>query len=142
MRIARHRLSIDTTEPIAFVDLTARVREWVAASGVRDGLLTVGTPHTTARIAVNEREPRLQGDMTRFLERLAPRGIGYAHDTDTPDDRANAHAHLLALFLNTTETVPVVRGDLELGPWQSLFFVELDGPRTRREVALTLLGEP
>jgi len=141
VRLVRHALTLETTTPIAFVDLSDRVRDWVATAGIRDGLLVVGTLHTTARIAINEREPKLQGDMTRFLERLAPKGAGYAHDHGALDGRDNGHAHLLSLFLNTTETIPVVRGELELGTWQAVFFVELDGPRPQREVRLTLLGE-
>jgi secondary thiamine-phosphate synthase enzyme len=139
MRLHRHQLTLRTTQPLAFVDLTAEVRAWVRASGVRDGLLTVTSRHTTARLTVNEREPRLQADMVRFLERLAPAGEPYGHNAAPVDDRPNAHAHLLGLFLNATETMPVADGDLLLGAWQSLFFVELDGPREARMVHLQLL---
>ena len=140
MRLLRHQLTLSTAEPIGFVDLTETVRAWVRASGVRDGLLTVTSPHTTARLTVNEQEPRLQADMVRFLAQLAPADAPYAHNLDTVDDRPNAHAHLLGLFLNATETIPVADGDLQLGTWQALFFVELDGPRERRTVQLQLLG--
>jgi secondary thiamine-phosphate synthase enzyme len=57
------------------------------------------------------------------------------------DDRDNAHSHLLGLFLNASETIPVAGGELVMGGWQSIFFIELDGPRERREVRLQLLGE-
>ena len=135
----RHSLTVATTRPIEFVDLTARVREWVRASGVREGLLTVLSPHTTARVTLNEREPELQRDMAAFLERLAPADAAYGHNRAPVDDRLNAHAHLLGLFLNASESMPVSHGDLEIGAWQSLFLVELDGPRAEREVRLHLL---
>ncbi len=144
MRVLRHRLALDTAAPIALVDITERVRGWVratcAAAGVQDGLVTVTSGHTTARVTVNESEPKLQRDMVAFLERVAPAGAGYAHDTGTVDGRVNAHAHLLALLMPATETIPVVDGDLALGTWQSLFFVELDGPRAGREVLVQLLA--
>lgn len=139
-RILTHRLLLSSTHPIEIVDLTAQVREWVRSSGVVHGLLTVMSPHTTARITVNERETELQRDMVRWLEALAPAAAEYGHNKAPVDDRLNAHAHLLGLFLNASESIPVSNGDLELGGWQSLFFVELDGPRPQREVKLHLIA--
>ena len=135
-----HRLTLATVHPIEIQDLTDAVRAWVKASGVRHGLLTVMSPHTTARITINEREGELQKDMVRFLEWLAPADGEYGHNRAPVDDRLNAHSHLLGLFLNASESIPVVDGDLLLGGWQSLFFVELDGPRESREVVLHLMG--
>ena len=140
MPVHRHTLALATTAPIQFIDLSEEIRAWVRASGVRDGLLTVTSPHTTARITRNERETELQGDMVRFLERLAPADAPYRHNLDTVDDRANAHSHLLGLFMPASENIPVVDGALAMGTWQSLFFVELDGPRPAREVQLQLLS--
>lgn len=139
-RIITHRLTVATTRPIEIIDLTDEVRAWVRASGVQQGLLSVMSPHTTARITINEREAELQQDMIRWLEQLAPAGAHYGHNRAPVDDRLNAHAHLLGLFLNASETIPVSHGDLELGGWQSLFFLELDGPRAQREVKLHLLA--
>jgi secondary thiamine-phosphate synthase enzyme len=78
--------------------------------------------------------------MVTFLERLAPRDGDYLHNLDTVDDRPNAHAHLLGLFANTTECLMVRDGELQLGAWQSVFFIELDGPRPRRQVLVQALG--
>jgi secondary thiamine-phosphate synthase enzyme len=139
MPLLHHTLELDTAQPIELIDLTASIRAWVGDSGVREGLLVVQSPHTSARITINEREEELQRDMVRFLERLAPAAEGYGHNRAPVDDRLNAHAHLLGLFLNASETVPVVAGDLALGGWQSLFFLELDGPRQKRQVHLHLL---
>ena len=139
MPTLRHTLTVATTRPIEIIDLTAPVRAWVHASGVLDGLLTVISPHTTARVTINECERELQHDMVRFLERVAPAGAVYGHNRAPVDDRVNAHAHLLGLFINASESVPVADGDLTLGAWQSLFLVELDGPREVREVHLHLM---
>ncbi len=141
MEILRHTLTIPTTAPIEVVDITVPVREWVGASGLRSGLLTVSSLHTTARITINEREAELQRDMVAFLTGLVPREAEYRHNRNTVDGRANAHSHLLGLFVNASESIPVAEGALVLGGWQSIFFVELDGPRERREVQLQLMGE-
>lgn len=140
MPILRDTLTVETAAAIEIVDLTPRLQDWVSASGIRDGLLTVTSPHTTARITRNEREAGLQRDMQRFLEWLAPADSAYEHNTDTVDGRANAHAHLLGLLMPASESIPVADGVLQLGTWQSVFLVELDGPRAQRSVHLQLLA--
>ncbi len=95
---------------------------------------------------MNENEPGLLRDALALLERLAPRGVGYAHDQlhlrpgVPPDERPNGHAHAKALLLRTAETVNVAAGRPQLGTWQRVLLVELDGPR-EREVSLLALGE-
>ena len=134
-------IQLATTAPIQLIDITAQVREQVHASGVRHGLVTLISKHTTARVNLNEREERLQQDMVTFLKRLVPRDGDYGHNIAPVDDRDNAHAHLLGLFANASEGIPVADGELLLGEWQSIFFVELDGPRAKRQVTVQLLGE-
>lgn len=141
MKILRHQIQLATTDPIQVVDITQEVRAWVSESDIRDGLLTLISPHTTARVNLNEREVQLQRDMVAFLKRLVPRDGDYRHNLAPVDDRDNAHSHLLGLFMNASETVPVAGGELVMGGWQSIFFIELDGPRERREVKLQLMGE-
>ncbi|KIZ33954.1 MULTISPECIES: secondary thiamine-phosphate synthase enzyme YjbQ [Rhodopseudomonas] len=140
MQILRHRIELATLAPIQIIDLTEQVRGFVATSGVRHGLVTVSCLHTTARINVNEREPQLQRDMLTFLKRLVPRDGDYLHNLEPIDGRDNAHSHLLGLFMNSSETIPLADGALMLGEWQSIFFIELDGPRERRGVELQILG--
>ena len=141
MKILHHRLSLRTAAPIELIDISNEVRSWVRSTGVRNGLVMVRSPHTTARINLNEREAALQRDMVAFLSALAPRDAAYGHNVDTVDDRDNAHSHLLGLFINATESLAVADGEVVMGGWQSVFFVELDGPRAQREVHLQLLGE-
>lgn len=123
-----------------FVDITEAVRAWVESQGIRDGVVTVTTPHTTGRIIVNERDPALQRDMLRQLQWFAPADAAYEHNQHTVDGRDNAHAHLAALFMPASESLHLADGTLQLGTWQALFFVELDGPRERREVHVQVLG--
>jgi secondary thiamine-phosphate synthase enzyme len=140
LQILRHRIELATVEPIQIIDVTDRVREWVARSGVRDGLLTVSCLHTTARVNVNEREAQLQRDMVTYLKRLVPRDGDYLHNLAPVDGRDNAHSHLLGLFMNASESIAVADGALVLGGWQSIFFIELDGPRESRGLELQILG--
>ena len=140
MRHSLHQISFETQGAIEFVDLTERVRSACAESGIRDGLATVYTTHTTAGVKINERCERLQCDMKVFLEKVVPAG-GYRHDEDTVDGRPNGKGHLMALLMNASETIPVCGGKLMLGQWQSIFFVELDGPRPERQVAVRIVGE-
>jgi secondary thiamine-phosphate synthase enzyme len=140
LKILRHRIELATVEPIQILDITGMVREWVASSGVKDGLLTLISVHTTARVNVNEREPQLQRDMVTYLKRLVPRDGDWLHNLAHVDGRNNAHAHLLGLSMNASETIPIAGGALVLGEWQSIFFIELDGPRERREIDLQILG--
>lgn len=140
MKPTLHLIRLATTRPIEFIDITSRVREALAASGVREGIVSVFTQHTTTAIKINERCDHLQQDMETLLSRLIPSGA-YRHDGDTVDGRPNARGHLMSLLLGAGEAIPVSRGELGLGGWQSVFFVELDGPRPERTVVVKVLGE-
>ncbi|MDQ2054603.1 secondary thiamine-phosphate synthase enzyme YjbQ [Halobellus sp. H-GB7] len=119
-------IQVSTSERVAVVDVTAKVAQAVP-DDVDRGVCTAFVPHTTAGVVVNENETRLLGDVERALDRIVPREGGYEHDTI--DD--NADAHLRAMLLGESVSVPVVDGELDLGTWQSVLFVECDGPRTR-----------
>lgn len=136
-----HRLTLVTHQPIEILDITGQVLEQCAATGIQNGLLTLISPHTTAYVNLNEREERLQQDMLAYLQELVPRQGPYRHNQNPVDGRDNAHAHLMGLFMNASESIPIAAGKLCLGEWQSIFFIELDGPRPRRTLTLHFLGE-
>ncbi|QHS16877.1 secondary thiamine-phosphate synthase enzyme YjbQ [Halopenitus persicus] len=117
-------ISIETDGPTAVHDVTDRVEAAITTDA--DGLVTVFVRHTTAGVVVNEPESRLLGDVETFLEELVP-DEGWEHDR--LDD--NADAHLRAMLLGESVTVPVSDGTLDLGRWQAVLLVECDGPRTR-----------
>ncbi|USZ67787.1 secondary thiamine-phosphate synthase enzyme YjbQ [Halorussus salilacus] len=122
---------VETDDRVAVVDVTDRVADEVPADA--SGVCTVFVPHTTAGVVVNEAESGLLTDLEAHLERVAPSDRDYRHDRI--DD--NAAAHLRAVALGESVSVPVEGGDLALGTWQSVLFVDCDGPRTRRvEVAV------
>jgi secondary thiamine-phosphate synthase enzyme len=140
------RLRFETTGPTQFVDITSRLREEVRRSGLRAGRIHLQSLHTTVGLAVNENEPLLLRDFESLLERLAPSGAGYEHDDFTRrfdvalNEPVNGHAHCRQLLLTGFATLLVEDGELVLGRWQSVFAVELDGPR-QRELAIQLDGE-
>jgi secondary thiamine-phosphate synthase enzyme len=129
-------LEVTTGERVEVVDVTSEVAGTVPGD-VERGVCTAFVPHTTAGVIVNERESGLLADVERALERLVPREEGYDHDA--VDD--NADAHLRATLLGESVSVPVVGGDLALGTWQSVLFVECDGPRTRSLEVVTTAGQ-
>ena len=140
------RLDFATHQSTQFVDLTDRIRDEVERSGLRTGRVHLQSLHTTVGLAVNENEPLLHRDFQTMLERIAPTGAGYEHDDFTRrfdiavDEPVNGHAHCRQLLLSAFLTLLVEDGRLVLGRWQSVFAVELDGPR-HRELALQLEGE-
>jgi secondary thiamine-phosphate synthase enzyme len=138
---------IETHQPAAFIDVTDRVERLLAASGVRTGLINIQTLHTTTAVVVNEHEPLLLTDMAALLERLAPRDAVYRHDNVSLrtvncvlGERPNGHSHCQALLLPSSVCLNVAGGRLQLGRWQRVFFVELDGPR-ERELSVLLVGD-
>ena len=140
------RLSFETRHSTQFVDLTGRIRDEVRRAGLTTGRVHLQSLHTTVGLAINENEPLLIRDFETLLERLVPVGAGYQHD-DFPrrvdialDEPVNGHAHCRQILLTGFATLLVEDGELVMGRWQSVFAVELDGPR-HRELALQLDGE-
>lgn len=115
---------IRSDEQIEVLDVTDRVANELPADA--DGTCTVFVEHTTAGVCLNEAEPRLVDDIEEFVGTLSP-AEGWRHDE--LDD--NADAHLRSMLLGRSVTVPVSDGRPDLGTWQSVLFVECDGPRTR-----------
>lgn len=125
--------SIRTTGMVEIIDITQKVDSAVKESGVKDGLCFVFTPHSTACLSMNENDPDLMEDIKENLVRLVPIKGRYRHNakyTGLPGEQ-NAHAHILSSIIKPYLVVPIINGSLKLGTWQSLFLIELDGPRSR-----------
>ena len=146
--ICRHtRIRVATTHAVEFIDLTARIEALAGEAGIQAGLVNIQSLHTTTAIVVNEHEPLLLADFDALLARAAPRDVPYRHDDMdartvnlAPDERSNGHAHCHALLLGSSASLNFAQGRLQLGCWQRVFLVELDGPRVR-EVSVLVLGE-
>jgi len=129
-----YQVEIETKEKVEVVDITKLVQEKVWESDMHHGLVLVFTKHTTTGLLINEAEANLIEDFKDNIVRLFPIELDYRHNMI---DR-NATAHLEAgLLLNTELMVPVDNGELQLGPWQRILFVELDGPRHRKILIMT-----
>ena len=144
LAVATDFVTLETEAPEQFVDVTELLAERVRRSGIRHGFGSIQTCHTTAALAVNEDEPLLIDDMRRLLARLAPNELRYGHDDlarrgAPADERTNGAAHCRSLLLGVSQTFHVVEGAIQLGRWQRLFLVELDGPRPR-SLSILILG--
>lgn len=145
MNIKPFSIELKTGSGISLHDLTNQVRDCVTESGIENGFVTVTSQHTTTALAINENEERLNEDIKSFLARLIPADDRYLHNDIhqrdcPPDEPENAHSHLAALLLGSSEVVPLSAGQLVLGQWQSIMMYELDGPRSRK-VAVQVYGE-
>ncbi len=131
-------MSLRTEAPFQCLSLTIELRRFVQVHGGQDGAVVVSGQHTTTAVIINEMEERLLMDLQRWLSQQAPPGANWKHDDlelrrGIPDDEPrNAHAHLQALMLGNEVTVNVRKGALQLGQYQEVMLVELDGPRQRR----------
>ena len=118
-----------------FIDITEEVQNCIPASA-KVGSVLVYCRHTTSGVRILENEPLLIKDLEMFMERLAPKTITYLHDDLSkrqvpPHERINGHSHLKSLLINSSETIPIIDGKLQMGQWQRIFFIEFDPGRDR-----------
>ena len=118
------QFTIKTSKRNEFVDITAQIQEIVGE--VLEGVVTVFVPHTTTGITINENaDPDVPRDILKKLEKLIPQRDNYSHM------EGNSDAHIKASLFGSSVRVIIQNGQLLLGTWQSIFFCEFDGPRTR-----------
>lgn len=146
LQVYHDLVELRTQRHLQFIDLTELVAERVRRSGIAHGLVNVQTRHTTTAIVVNENEPRLLDDLTDMLARLAPREAAYRHNDlevrsfPVPaDEPPNGHSHVRAAVLGPAACLNLLDGKIQLGSWQSIFLVELDGAR-KRAVSIQVMG--
>jgi len=138
MKQKNHRLNVETRGP-GFTDVTDEVRRFVAGSGVETGLLTLFIPHTSASLLIQENaDPDVLRDLIDAYDGLAPRGRGYRHDTEGPDDMPG---HIRSALSATSLSIPVEKGKPVLGTWQAIYLFEHRDHRHHREIALHIIGE-
>ena len=127
-------IELNTSKKRELVDITQPVEEFVQNSNVKDGICVVYVPHATGALIVNENEAGLKEDILNFIEKLVPKNQ-YLHNRI--DD--NAEAHIVSSIIGTEKTFIIEKGELIRGTWQNIFFVELDGPRKNRQVAIKVI---
>jgi secondary thiamine-phosphate synthase enzyme len=120
-------IEVKTQAREELVDITARVREGLVSSGVKDGICHVYIPHTTAAVTINESaDPSVKEDILMTLRKIVPDSLPYRHS------EGNSPAHVKASLIGSSVKVIIEKGQLSLGTWQGIFFCEFDGPRSRR----------
>ena len=128
-------LQVKTHSRIELIDITHQVQKMVHTSNVASGMCVVFVPHTTAALTINENaDPSVIQDILAALNKIIPLQDGYRHS------EGNSAAHIKASVIGCSQTVLIERGALQLGTWQSLFFCEFDGPRTRKVFVKVIVG--
>lgn len=140
------KIFLETKKQFEIVDITSHVQKAILESNVKNGIVVVFCPHTTAAIRVNHNEPLLLQDIMKTLYRLIPIDQSYSHDlfevrqNVAPNERSNGHAHVKAFLLGSSESLPIEKYQLSIGAKQSIMFIELDGGRSR-EAHIQIFGE-
>ena len=128
-------IEVKTGGYLEFVDITARVKQFVQRAGIDEGICVVYTPHTTAGITINENaDPDVTEDITAFLKKNYPRESYFAHM------EGNTPSHIMSSLFGASETLIIQDGGVLLGRWQGIYFCEFDGPRTRKVILKALGG--
>ena len=126
------------TSGAGFVDLTTEVGKFVDDASAREGMVTLFIRHTSASLTIQENaDPSVLRDLMTTLNRLAPEGADWTHDTEGPDDMP---AHVKTMLTATSLQVPVRNGSLALGTWQAIYLIEHRSRPHRREVVLQFIG--
>ncbi len=134
MVIAKYTLNRGSNKRVEIIDITKDLNDILARCKIKEGLMNIFAKHSTAGIVINENESGLVKDFQNAIESLIPTGKGYLHDRIDN----NADSHIRAFFIGSSESIPVENGHLSLGTWQSVFFVELDGPRNRKFIVTVI----
>lgn len=141
VRILSEHLTVETHERVELINLTERVAELVSRSGIRDGIVTISSLHTTLALFINEFQDALLHDIRTFLEVLVRRENPWRHNDPAYSDcdRHNADSHLRALVLGHNLCLQIKQFKLLVGQFQAIILAELDGPR-QRELEVQFFG--
>lgn len=131
------KIDVRTQDRTQMIDITSKVRDAVRQSGIQNGLVHVFSLHTTAAVTINENaDPAVEADILKTINKIVPWDDNFRHM------EGNSAAHIKASLFGPSETIPLENGSLVLGTWQSIFFCEFDGPRTRRVKVTVIPSQP
>ena len=139
MKSLTEYLTFKTRSKKEFVNITSNIEELVQKSSIKEGICLVNAMHITASVFINDNESGLHHDYDKWLEELAPHDPieQYKHN-DTGED--NADAHLKRQVMGREVVIAIIDGNLDFGPWESIFYGEFDGQRSKR-VLVKIIGE-
>lgn len=132
--LSQKTIILNTNKNFEIIDITSQINDLI---DIDNGIISIFSRHSTTAIVVNENEAGLLRDLEFTLDNLIGDKFTYQHDLI--DD--NARSHLKSFILSSSECLPIRNSRLDLGTWQSVFFIELDGPRHNRQISLTMMGE-
>ncbi len=139
MAVISKKIKFATRGETDIIDITDKVSARLRDSGLANGTVTVFVPGATGGITTLEYEPGLVKDLQRAFETFAPKDAEYAHNDRWKD--MNGHSHVRASLLGPSLTVPFVEGELQLGRWQQVIFIDFDNRPRSREIILQIVGE-
>jgi secondary thiamine-phosphate synthase enzyme len=139
MPVITKKFKIKTRGFTDILDMTPQVGKALDESGLKDGILTVFVPGSTAGITTIEYEPGLLKDLPEVLEKIAPADADYAHNLTWGD--GNGFSHIRSSLIKTSFTVPFVNSDMTLGTWQQIVLIDFDNRLRHREIVVQIIGE-
>lgn len=139
MKVVTDSISFSTEGHGDILDITSRVQGCVTQANIVNGIVTVFTPSATSGLTTLEYESGCIEDLQRFFDEVAPSDCSYAHNARWGD--GNGHSHLRAALIKPSLTVPFVGGELTLGTWQQIIFLDFDNRSRRRELVVQIMGE-
>jgi len=131
-------IHVPTTRKSEIIDITDKVEAVVTDSRVKEGICVVYAPHATASVLVMEADGAVENDVLASLSSLVPKTAKYEHQYGEPGHGA---AHVKSALFGPSQSIPVAKGQLQLGTWQRMVFCELDGPRSDRKVFVQVVGK-
>ena len=137
MKSHTEHLWFNTSKRVEFINITDKVEQSVRKSGVKEGLVLVNAMHITASVFINDEEDGLKQDFIEWLHKLVDVKKDYKHNLTGED---NAYAHLMRTIMGREVVVAITNGKLDFGPWEQIFYLELDGQRKKR-VLVKVIGE-
>ncbi|MEP7272767.1 MAG: secondary thiamine-phosphate synthase enzyme YjbQ [Acidobacteriota bacterium] len=140
-KVISKTLVFETGERLELKSITSEIAASVSETPVRDGIVQISSLHTTAGLILNETQGALLSDVASLFEQIVPQGVYYKHNDPllSDCDRKNADAHLRAVVVGLSLSIPIVDGKLKLGQWQNIVLAEFDGPNNRK-IHLQVMG--
>ncbi len=139
MAIVTRRINLNTKGDTQIIDITQSVAKELKGSKLKNGIITVFLPGSTGGLTTVEYESGLISDLKRLFERMAPKSDEYQHNLRWQD--GNGFSHVRSSMLGPDITIPFVEGELQLGTWQQVVFIDFDNRPRSRELIVQIIGE-
>lgn len=139
MKIINETINKSTKGNCDIIDITEEVTQKVKSAKIKEGICTLFSIGSTAGITTVEYEPGLLKDLPKLFEKLIPSTTRYSHDETWGD--GNGHSHLRSALVKTSFSIPIIKGELTLGTWQQIIFIDFDNRSRNRRIVVQIMGE-